>query len=46
VLFRSQDLLDLAPLVIAHRLRMKDARTDPQALVREFVMAELARTSY
>jgi MoxR-like ATPase len=42
----DQDLLDLAPLVIAHRLRMKDARTDPQALVREFVMAELARTSY
>jgi MoxR-like ATPase len=42
----DQDLVDLAPLVIAHRLRLKDARTDPQALVREFVMAELARTSY
>ncbi len=42
----DQDLIDLAPLVIAHRLRLKDARTDADALVREIVMSELARISY
>jgi MoxR-like ATPase len=39
----DQDLVDLAPLVIAHRLRVKDARTDVAAVVREIVMAEMAR---
>ncbi len=42
----DQDLIDLAPLVIAHRLRLKDARTDADALVREIVMSELSRVSY
>ncbi len=42
----DQDLIDLAPLVIAHRLRLKDARTDAAALVREIVMSELSRVSY
>ena len=42
----DQDLIDLAPLVIAHRLRLKDARTDAAALVREIVMSELSRLSY
>jgi MoxR-like ATPase len=42
----DQDLVDLAPLVIAHRLRRKDARLDPDRLVREIVLAELSRMSY
>jgi len=42
----DQDLVDLAPLVLAHRLRLKDARVDPEALLREIVMAELARVRY
>ena len=42
----DQDLIELAPMVIAHRLRMKDARTDVDALVREIVMTELARVPY
>jgi MoxR-like ATPase len=42
----DQDLIDLAPLVIAHRLRLKDTRTDAGALVREIVMSELSRISY
>ena len=39
----DQDLVDLAPLVLAHRLRLKDVRTDADSLVREIVMLELAR---
>lgn len=42
----DQDIVDLAPLVIAHRLRLKDARTDARALVREICMSELSRLSY
>jgi MoxR-like ATPase len=42
----DQDLIDLAPIVVAHRLRLKDARTDPNSLVREIVMSELSRISY
>ena len=42
----DQDLVDLAPLVIAHRLRLKDVRVDPEALAREIVMAELSRVPY
>ena len=42
----DQDLIDLAPLVIAHRLRLKDARTDAAALVREICMTQLSRVSY
>jgi len=42
----DQDLIDLAPLVIAHRLRLKDARADARALVREIVMSQLSRLSY
>ncbi len=42
----DQDLVDLGPLVIAHRLRLKDTRTDAKALVREIVMSELSRLSY
>jgi MoxR-like ATPase len=42
----DQDLVELAPLVIAHRLRMKDARVEPEAMVRELVLAELSRIRY
>jgi MoxR-like ATPase len=42
----DQDLVEMAPLVIAHRLRLKDARIEPESLVREIVMAELARLPY
>jgi len=39
----DQDLVDLAPAVLAHRLRLKDVRTDADALVRDVCMVELAR---
>ncbi|MCX7029746.1 MAG: AAA family ATPase [Spirochaetes bacterium] len=39
----DQDLVDLSPSVLAHRLRLKDVRTDADSLVREIVMVELAR---
>jgi len=42
----DQDLVELAPLVVAHRLRLKDARTDAGALAREIVLGELARIPY
>ncbi|HET6449915.1 MAG TPA: AAA family ATPase [Spirochaetia bacterium] len=42
----DQDLIDLAPLVVAHRLRLKDARTDAAALVREICMTQLSRVSW
>jgi MoxR-like ATPase len=42
----DQDLLDLAPLVMAHRLRLKDTRKDASVLVRDMAMAELSRLSY
>jgi len=39
----DQDLVDLGPPVLSHRLRLKDVRTDADALVREICMVELAR---
>jgi MoxR-like ATPase len=39
----DQDLVDLGPPVLSHRLRLKDVRTDADSLVREIVMIELAR---
>lgn len=42
----DQDLVDLAPLVIAHRLKLKDIRLDPEKLVREVTLAELSKLSY
>jgi MoxR-like ATPase len=42
----DQDLVDLAPLVMAHRLRLKDGRRDAAVLVRDIVMAELSRLAY
>ncbi len=42
----DQDLVDMAPPVIAHRLRLKDARMDAENLVREIVLTELSRIPY
>ena len=42
----DQDLVDLGPLVIAHRLRLKDMRSDPAVLVREIVLSELSHLPY
>jgi MoxR-like ATPase len=42
----DQDVADMAPLVVSHRLRLNDARTDGRALVRELVVRELARLTY
>jgi MoxR-like ATPase len=42
----DQDLVDLAPLVMAHRLRFKDLRIDPGNLLREMTLHELARIDY
>jgi MoxR-like ATPase len=42
----DQDLVDLGPLVLAHRLRLKDTRSDPAALVRQIVLSELSHLSY
>jgi MoxR-like ATPase len=42
----DQDLIDLAPPVLAHRLRLKDERLEPEALARELILDELARISY
>ena len=42
----DQDIVDLAPLVIAHRLRIRDIRLDPDNLVRKVTLAELAKISY
>jgi MoxR-like ATPase len=39
----DQDLVDLGPPVLSHRLRLKDVRTDADSLVREICMVELAR---
>ena len=42
----DQDIVDLAPAVIAHRLKMKDIRPDRETLVREITLAELAKYAY
>ena len=42
----DQDLIDLAPIVISHRLRLKDARMDPEALTREITLSQLTHTPY
>jgi len=42
----DQDLVDLAPKVISHRLKLKDIRLDSESLVREVILAELSKLSY
>jgi hypothetical protein len=38
--------VDLAPKVIAHRLRMKDIRMNPEEIVREVTLAALEKIPY
>jgi len=42
----DQDLLELAPLVLTHRIRMKDIRVDAPSLIREITLHELSRIDY
>ena len=42
----DQDLLEIAPAVLAHRLRMRDRRTDAASLVRELVLEELDKLGH
>jgi MoxR-like ATPase len=42
----DQDLIDMAPLVIPHRLRLKDGRVNAESLVREIMLAELSKIPY
>jgi len=42
----DQDLLELAPLVLAHRIRMKDMRINTASLIREITLHELSRIVY
>ncbi len=42
----DQDLIDLAPLVLSHRLRLKDVRIESTSLMREITLHELSRISY
>jgi MoxR-like ATPase len=42
----DQDLIDLAPLVLAHRLRMKDGKKRAEEICREIVVTELSRIPY
>jgi len=42
----DQDFVELAPLVLAHRIRLKDIRIDLAALIREMTLHELSRIAY
>ena len=42
----DQDLVELAPLVLTHRMRLKDPRLDLPALLREIALHELDRIPY
>jgi MoxR-like ATPase len=42
----DQDIVDLAPLVIGHRLRFKDARVREHEFIRELTLAELEKIDY
>jgi MoxR-like ATPase len=42
----DQDLVELVPLVLAHRMRIKDPRLDLPALLREIALHELDRIPY
>ena len=42
----DQDLVELAPLVLSHRMRLKDPRLDLPALLREMALHELSRLPY
>jgi len=40
----DQDIIDLAPAVLAHRIKLKDLRLNPESMVREEAVAELEKT--
>ncbi len=42
----DQDIIDLAPLVVAHRLRLKAVRADAASLVREIALEVMAKMKY
>lgn len=42
----DQDIVECAPLVLAHRLKMKDVKILPSALCREVALAELDSIAY
>ena len=42
----DQDIVDLAPLVMSHRLRLKDIKIEPRSLIREIAVAEISRIKY
>ncbi|MBN2439741.1 MAG: AAA family ATPase [Spirochaetales bacterium] len=42
----DQDVIDLAPLVVAHRLRLKAIKLNPEVLIRDMVMDALTRITY
>jgi MoxR-like ATPase len=42
----DQDFLELAPLVLSHRIRLKDIRIDASSLIREITLHELSRIVY
>jgi MoxR-like ATPase len=42
----DQDIVDLAPLVIGHRLRFKDIRVNIHEFIRELTLAELEKIDY
>jgi MoxR-like ATPase len=42
----DQDIVDIAPLVVAHRLRLKALKLDAEALVRELTLEALQKITY
>lgn len=39
----DQDIVDLAPAVLGHRIQLQDERTDPRALIREVTLSHVER---
>ncbi len=42
----DQDIIDLAPLVLAHRLKLKDTKLNPESLIREITLAKFEEIQY
>ncbi len=42
----DQDILDLAPLCLAHRLKMKDIKVNPLKIIREIAISEISKIKY
>jgi MoxR-like ATPase len=39
----DQDIIDLAPAVLGHRIKLQDTRTDPRELIREVTLSHVDR---